>query len=94
MSDQAKFTERVRRVSRDVLEDDMTIEDPATLARPWTVKIRYHPVTDLERMINYDCAENDRNPVVNGKLTVAPPSHLRLPASRYDACLPADAGQC
>jgi hypothetical protein len=24
-------------------------------------------------MTNYDCAENDRNPIVDGKLTVAPP---------------------
>jgi hypothetical protein len=72
LSDQAKFTERVRLVSRDVLENEMTIEDPATLAHPWTVKIRYHRVTDLGRMTNYDCSENDRNPVVDGKLTVAP----------------------
>jgi len=74
VSDQAKFTERVRLVSHAVLEDEMTIEDPVTLARPWTVNIRYHRVTDLERMTNYDCSENDSNPVVNGKLTVAPPA--------------------
>jgi hypothetical protein len=29
-------------------------------------------VTDLDRMTNYDCTENDRNPVVDGKLTVTP----------------------
>jgi hypothetical protein len=73
VSDKAKFTERIRLLSRDVLEDEMTIEDPVTLARPWTVKIHYRRVMGLERMTNYDCTENDRNPVVNGKLTVAPP---------------------
>jgi hypothetical protein len=73
VSDQAKFTERIRLLSRDVLEDEMTIEDPVTLARPWTVKIHYRRVKGLERMTNYDCTQNDRNPVVNGKLTVAPP---------------------
>jgi hypothetical protein len=73
VSEHAKFTERVRLVSPDVLEDEMTIEDPVALARPWTVKIRYRRVTDLERMTNWECAENDRNPVVDGKLTVTPP---------------------
>ena len=74
VSEQAKFTERVRLVSRDVLEDEMTIDDPVAFARPWTVKIRYRRVTDLDRMTNYDCAENDRNPIVDGKLTVVPAS--------------------
>ena len=72
LSEQATFTERVRLVGPDALEDEMTIEDPVALARPWTVKIRYHRVTDLDRMTNYDCTENDRNPVVDGKLTVTP----------------------
>jgi hypothetical protein len=72
LSEQAKFTERVRLVSPDALEDEMPIEDPVALARPWTVKIRYRRVTDLDRMTNYDCTENDRNPVVDGKLTVTP----------------------
>lgn len=75
LSEDAKFTERVRLVSPDVLEDEMTIEDPTALARPWTVKIRYRRVKDLERMTAYDCAENDRNPVVDGKLTVTPSEH-------------------
>ena len=74
VSEQAKFTERVRLVSDSVLEDEMTLEDPVALTRPWTVKIRYHRLTDLNRMVNYDCSENDRNPVVDGKLTVAPPA--------------------
>jgi hypothetical protein len=72
VSEEAKFTERVRLVSPNVLENEMTIEDPVALARPWTVKIRYRRVTDLPRMINYDCSENDRNPIVDGKLTVSP----------------------
>jgi hypothetical protein len=29
-------------------------------------------VAPLNRMIPYDCTENDRNPVVKGKLTIAP----------------------
>lgn len=73
LSEQAKFTERVRMVSEGVLENEMTIEDPVALERPWTVKIRYHRSPVLKRMMNWDCTENDRNPVVDGKLTVAPP---------------------
>ena len=73
VSEQARFTERVHLVSPDRLEDEMTITDPAAFTKPWTVTIRYRRVTDLPRMTNYDCVENDRNPVVDGKLTVAPP---------------------
>jgi hypothetical protein len=73
VSDQAHFVERVRLLGKDLLEDEMTITDPVAFAKPWTVKIRYQRVTDLPRMTNYDCAENERNPVVDGKLTVAPP---------------------
>jgi hypothetical protein len=72
VSEQAKFTERIRMVSRDVLENEMTIEDPVAFARPWTVKIRYHRARGIGRVTNYDCTENDRNPVVDGKLTVSP----------------------
>jgi len=38
----------------------------------WQIKLRFHRVTQLNRMIPYDCTENDRNPVVDGKLTIAP----------------------
>ena len=62
----------MRLVSPDVLEDEMTIEDPVALTRPWTVRIRYRRVTDLGRMTNDDCTENDLNPVVDGQLTVTP----------------------
>jgi hypothetical protein len=73
LSKEARFTERIRRVSADRLENEMTIEDPVTLARPWVVKLRYRKVTDLDRLPPHDCSENDRNPVVDGKLTIAPP---------------------
>ena len=72
LSERAQFTERLRRLGPNELENVMTIEDPVALARPWTVTLKYRRVTDLERMTNYDCAQNDRNPVVDGKLTIAP----------------------
>jgi hypothetical protein len=72
LSDRAHFTERLRLLSRDELEDDLTIEDPVALARAWQITLRFHRVSQLNRMIPYDCTENDRNPVVDGKLTIAP----------------------
>ena len=72
LSDQAHFSERIRMVSRDVLEDQMTIEDPVAFVRPWKMTIRYSRVKDLDRFIGYDC-EHDRNPIVDGHLTIAPP---------------------
>jgi hypothetical protein len=72
LSERAHFTERVRRTGHDALEDLMTIDDPERFAHPWVLTFRYSRVTDSERMITVDCA-NDRNPVVDGKLTIAPP---------------------
>jgi hypothetical protein len=75
LSDQAHFTERLRMVSEDRFEDELTIEDPAALTQPWKITIPYERVTDLDRMVHGLCDENDRNPVVDGKLTVAPPEN-------------------
>ena len=72
LSEQAHFIERIRMVSSDVLEDQMTIEDPVALVRPWTMTIRYSREKGLDRFIGYDC-EHDRNPIVDGHLTIAPP---------------------
>ena len=49
----------------------MTIEDPERLAHPWTMRIRYRRVVDLTRMISTDCTENDRNPIVNGRVVIS-----------------------
>jgi hypothetical protein len=72
LSEQAHFTERVRQIDRNTLEDQLTIEDPPRLLHPWIVTLRFTRVPDLTRFIPYDC-EADRNPVENGKLTITPP---------------------
>lgn len=72
LSDQARFTERVRLVDPNTMEDDLTIDDPVHFAHPWHVSSRWSRVLDQDRMLPYDCA-NDRNPIVNGKFTIAPP---------------------
>jgi hypothetical protein len=73
LSDSAHFTERLRLVDKNDLEDQLTIEDPATLAEPWRVTLRFKRVAELNRMIEYNCTENDRNPIIDGKLTITQP---------------------
>jgi hypothetical protein len=40
--------------------------------RPWQLNIRYSRVTEIDRIVPWDCA-NDRNPIVDGALTIEPP---------------------
>jgi hypothetical protein len=72
LSEQAHFTERVRMLDSNTLQDDLTIEDPVRFAHPWHVLTQWTRVLDQDRMLPYDC-ENDRNPVVNGKFSIATP---------------------
>ena len=72
LSEQAHFIERVRRVDPNTLESEMTIEDPGRFVHPWKLTLRYRRVTNMDRMIATNCTENDRNPVVNGQVTIAP----------------------
>ncbi len=72
LSAQAHFTERLTRIDANTLQDDMTIDDPGRFVHPWKISIRYDRVTDVDRMIPINC-EHDRNPVINGKLTIAAP---------------------
>ncbi len=71
LSEQAHFIERVRQIDRDTLQDQLTINDPPRLLRPWTVTLRFTRVRDLDRFISFDC-EEDRDPTENGNSTSAP----------------------
>lgn len=73
ISDQAHFVERMRLVNADTLEDQMTVEDPQRFTRPMVVTMHYQRVKDLDRVLYSDCSENDRNPVVDGKVIISPP---------------------
>jgi hypothetical protein len=73
LSPSVRYAERIRRLSRDKLEDRLTIDDPVALVHPWTVTIPYKRVTDIDRIIHGDCLENDRNLIVDGKITITPP---------------------
>jgi hypothetical protein len=69
LSESAHFTERLRRIDANTLEDEMTIVDPQVLSEPWKVTFRFEQVPGLDRLIPFDCSENDRNPLIDGKLT-------------------------
>jgi len=72
VSEHARYTERIRMVSPDRMEDEITVVDPGALTKEWKATIPYQRVAGLDRMVHGDCYENDRNPVVDGKLTIAP----------------------
>jgi hypothetical protein len=73
LSDGAHITERLRMVNPNELEDRLTIEDPIALAQPWRIELKFKRLPEMNRMIPFDCTENDRNPVVDGKMTITTP---------------------
>jgi hypothetical protein len=70
----SQFTERIRKVGKDRLEDVITMVDSSVLTRPFTVTLPYKRLTTVDRLIHGDCMQNDRNPVVNGEDSVTPPA--------------------
>jgi len=73
LSRQAHFTERLRRLDADTLQNAMTIDDPQRFSHPWQLVIRYKRAMDVDRMIEVNCRENDRNPVIDGNFVITPP---------------------
>lgn len=68
MSEKLHFVERIRLIDHDHLEDKLTIEDPLALTHPVDEIMHYQRVKDLDRLIYDDCVENERNPIVGGKV--------------------------
>ncbi len=73
LSPNAHFIERFRMLDKDHLEDQMTVIDPTSFTAPWHVKRTYERVAHINRMVYEDCEGEERNPVVNGRFTLAPP---------------------
>jgi hypothetical protein len=57
-SDQMKITERFKRVADNILQYQMTFDDPVTYERPWTVSF---PLTPLDggMLLPYECHEGN-----------------------------------
>jgi hypothetical protein len=63
-SDKLHIVERIylAKGDPDTLLVEMTLEDPLALEKPWTRSLRFKRSRDAE-LIEFICAENDRNPV-------------------------------
>ena len=59
LTDQAKITERFRRVNFGRLEIDITIDDPKAYTKPFTVRVNQQIMVDTE-MIEFICNENQQ----------------------------------
>lgn len=58
-SDQMRIVERMRLVAPGILHDQITIEDPVVLEKPYTYTLAYRLMQDYE-MVEFVCAENNR----------------------------------
>lgn len=58
-SEQAKFTEKIRRPTYDHLQIDVTLEDPKAYTKPWTVRIDQRLIVDQD-LIEFECNENQQ----------------------------------
>ena len=57
-SDRMKMTERIKRVAPDIVQYQITIDDPVTYPRPFTISM---PLTPLDGgvLLPYDCHEGN-----------------------------------
>lgn len=74
LSPQTHFIERLRSIDPNHLEDEITIVDPVNFTKPWRLTRTYERVTTIHRMVYEDCEGEERNPIVDGHFTLAPPS--------------------
>jgi hypothetical protein len=63
-SDKERIVERIALspTDADLLVNDLTVTDPEALETPWRVTYRYRRHRDWD-LLEFACAENDRNPV-------------------------------
>ena len=63
LSNQLEAITRMRKIDDELIEAQMTIEDPAALTAPWQVTKQYRKLPEGTFVYDYACAENNRNPV-------------------------------
>lgn len=76
LSEKARYTERIRQIDADTLEDQATVRDPVTLTKPWTFTKHYRRMKPSSWAAEPETCggPEDRNPIVNGRVTVVLPS--------------------
>jgi hypothetical protein len=57
-SDQLKLTERLTRVDPEMIDYEVTVEDPGTFTRPWTMRMTVTSQPDYE-VYEYACHEGN-----------------------------------
>jgi hypothetical protein len=60
LTESGKITERIRRVNYCNLEIDVTVEDPKSYTKPWTVTVKQKILLDND-LIEFVCAENEKD---------------------------------
>jgi hypothetical protein len=60
VTDEARITERFRRVNYGKLEIDITVDDPKAYTAPWSVRLNQFIVVDTE-LLDYVCLENEKD---------------------------------
>jgi hypothetical protein len=70
-----------------------SVIDPINFTAPWHLCRTYRLVAHVHRMVYEDCEGEERNPIVNGRFTLAPPPP---PATPLPATAPnsAPSAQC
>ena len=76
ISDALHLTERFKRVDRDRLDYEVTIEDPNVLTRPYVQRVTLM-LREGTRLREYSCAENNLDPKTYEKLMQNPALFLR-----------------
>jgi hypothetical protein len=71
-SEQAHYVERLRKTAPDRIETEITVEDPQTLSKPWTLKTAFRRTPNLDRLI-HDAFDNDRSELAGDAFGIAPP---------------------
>ncbi len=57
-SDRMRITERFKRVASDILQYQVTVDDPVTYGRPFTISMPWTPL-DGGQLLPYDCHEGN-----------------------------------
>ena len=60
LGDAARITERFRRVNYGHLEIEVTVDDPKTYTKPWTIKLSQALKLDTD-LLDYICLENEKD---------------------------------
>jgi len=79
LSKEARVVERIRKIAADTLEDRVVIQDPVKFTHDWQFTRRYVRLTSPDWPDDPELCggPQDRNPVVNGHVTV------QLPGERH-----------